>query len=140
MPKWYIKIVWNIKWKSLMWFSCKKSFDTIPNRIKLILKAMAVLGVILYVTLVLCQNVNGYQNIKVKDFYFFIYLFFLLFFKNIGFFFRHLEYIVNWYYDDDVNINKKCTIQGSRGCAWACVHSSVPILKFVSNIYNMWNK
>lgn len=58
-----------------MWFSCKKSFDTIPNRIKLILKAMAVLGVILYVTLVLCQNVNGYQNIKVKDFYI-IYLFF----------------------------------------------------------------
>lgn len=51
-----------------MWFSCKNNLDTFPNRIKLMLKAMAIVAIVLYITLVLCQNVHGYQNIKVKWF------------------------------------------------------------------------
>lgn len=68
-PRWYLKVrAAESNEKRLMWFSCKKSFETVPKRIKFILKAMAVVAVVLYITLVLCQNVHGYQTIKVHIF------------------------------------------------------------------------
>lgn len=49
-----------------MWLSCKTSFDTVPNRVKLMIKVMAFVALVLYLTLVLCQNVSGYQDLKVS--------------------------------------------------------------------------
>lgn len=52
-----------------MWFSCKKTVvNTFPvtKRVKLAIKIMVAIAVVLYVTLVLCQNVNGYQGQKVS--------------------------------------------------------------------------
>ncbi|XP_037044532.1 fringe glycosyltransferase-like [Bradysia coprophila] len=50
-----------------MWFSCKTSFDSVPNRVKLMIKVMAFVALVLYLTLVLCQNVSGYQDLKLSD-------------------------------------------------------------------------
>lgn len=53
-----------------MWFLCVRIVEIIPiivkTRIKFILKVMAVLALVLYLTLVVSQNVSGYQITKVS--------------------------------------------------------------------------
>lgn len=66
LARWTWKFRKNTNRKSLMWFSCKTSFDTVPNRVKLMIKVMAFVALVLYLTLVLCQNVSGYQDLKVS--------------------------------------------------------------------------
>lgn len=66
LAKWTWKFCKNTNRKSLMWFSCKTSFDSVPNRVKLMIKVMAFVALVLYLTLVLCQNVSGYQDLKVS--------------------------------------------------------------------------